>query len=394
MLGTQRGWFAQFDGKGVEFPLFLQTTLADFGRHHGAALLRDLSKVDLASLLGSVALDLIANSPDPDDRLTALCRNADKPEAKMKIIGALKNVHSKAVSAFLREEYQSSSEVRMRAAILQSLTAQPIEPVNLPLLVEGLRHEDPDVVRGCASAVIQYKPELDDPLANVLLSRLAERRSLFYTLDNTLVVLSGQKHPGFKPDPASGERLEEPTRAAAIEFWKSWYAEKFGKKFEPMIMAVQRERSDEELHRFILGADLKAGSAERGAQVYEKVGCNNCHRGGVTPGREGRLFGPDLTDVTRRLTRPDLADAIVYPSKQVADRFKAFEVSLKDGISITGFITEQDSEFVTFADREQVHRLARSAIQAISPQSASLMPGRLLNNLTDEDVRDLLTFLE
>jgi len=114
----------------------------------------------------------------------------------------------------------------------------------------------------------------------------------------------------------------------------------------------------------------------------------------VTPGQEGRLFGPDLAGATRRLSRPELADAIVYPSKQVADRFKAQEVRLKDGEPLTGFITEQTGEAITLAARDQVHRVPRSRILAITAQSASLMPEKLLNSLTDEEIRDLLAFLD
>src|SRR5205814_1668278 len=80
-LGTQEGWFAQFDGKGVEFPLFLQTTLADLSQYHRAILLNNLTKVDLGSLLGSVAVDLIASSPNPEERLLGLYRGAVRLDA-------------------------------------------------------------------------------------------------------------------------------------------------------------------------------------------------------------------------------------------------------------------------------------------------------------------------
>jgi putative heme-binding domain-containing protein len=113
----------------------------------------------------------------------------------------------------------------------------------------------------------------------------------------------------------------------------------------------------------------------------------------VTPGREGRLFGPDLSGVTRRLSRAELADSMVYPSKQVPDRFKAFEIELKDATPVTGFITEQNNEAVTLADREQVRRIPRSEIRAITPQSMSLMPANLINRLSSEEIRDLMAFL-
>ncbi|MCI0539164.1 MAG: c-type cytochrome, partial [Verrucomicrobiales bacterium] len=153
------------------------------------------------------------------------------------------------------------------------------------------------------------------------------------------------------------------------------------------------EKSDDDVHRFLLSDSFKDGNAANGAKLYEAVACNSCHGGGVTPGREGRIFGPDLAGVTRRLSRAELADAMVYPSKQVPDRFKAFEVELKDATPLTGFITEQNDEAVTLVDREQAHRIDRSQIRAIMPQSLSLMPANLINRLTWEDIRDLMAFL-
>ena len=196
MLGTQRGWFAQFDGKGVEFPLFLQTVLADFGKQHRPILLGQPDGIDLDSLLGSVVIELIAGSPNPLERLLGLYGSTDKPEVKVKIVAALKNAQSRNGSAFLREEFRRVSEPKLRAAILQTLAAQPAEPANLPLLVEGLRLPDAEAVKVCAHAVIQGRPALDEPLANVLLSQLAERRSLFDAMDEALVALSGAQRPG------------------------------------------------------------------------------------------------------------------------------------------------------------------------------------------------------
>ncbi|PYM13509.1 MAG: hypothetical protein DME18_08870 [Verrucomicrobia bacterium] len=394
MLGTREGWFARFDGKGVEFPLFLQTVLADLGKHHRAMLLGNLPNIGLDSLLGSVAIELTAGSPEPGERLLGLYRSTDKPDAKVKIVAALKNVQNRNVSAFLRDEYQRASEPKLRAALLQTLAVQSVDPANLPMILDGLRLEDNDVVKACANALIQFKPELDESLANVLISRLAERRSLFYSMDKALVALSGQLRPGFRPEPESGERPEELARGAAVDFWKQWYERHFQKKFVPTMSTAAAEKSDGGIHEFILSAESKGGRAVPGAKVYEAVQCNSCHGGGVTPGREGRIFGPDLSGVTRRLSRAELADAMVYPSKQVADRFKAVGIELKDSTALTGFITEQNDDMITLADREQLRRIPRGQILSITPQSTSLMPEHLLNRLSWDEIRDLLAFLD
>src|SRR5262249_34425569 len=142
-------------------------------------------------------------------------------------------------------------------------------------------------------------------------------------------------------------RIDETERTAAFVFWKNWYRKQYGQEFSAASAMPLRERSDEELHRFLLSDAALGGSAARGGPIYERLQCHICHGAGAAPGREGRLFGPDLAGITRRLTRVELADALVFPSKQVADRFKAMEVTLKDGTSLIGFITEQDEAHLT-----------------------------------------------
>ncbi|MEO8428757.1 MAG: HEAT repeat domain-containing protein, partial [Verrucomicrobiota bacterium] len=393
-LGTQRGWFTEFAGKGVEFPDFWATALTDFGKHHQDALLRQLPSIDFTTQLGGVIVNLMAEGSKPEESLIALYRSNEKPDAKLKIVRALKKVQSPTLSAFLRSEYQPSSDPNFRGALLQSLAAQPVEAANFSLVIEGLRHFDPDVVRACAEALPRFKPELDEDLANLLLSRLGERRDLFQSVQKALVALGKAQPPGFTADRDPNRRPDDATRKAGIDFWKNWYEQRFQKKFEPRLSTAIAERSDEEIHRFILNEDARAGNSVRGAKVYESVQCNTCHGGGVTPGREGRIFGPDLAGVTRRLSRQDLADAIVYPSKQVPDRFKGYEVELKDSTPLTGFITEQNDESVTLVDREQVHRIPKSRVRAITPQAISLMPDRLVNRLSSDEIRDLLAFLD
>ena len=393
-LGTQRGWFAEFAGKGVEFPHFWSTVLAKFGAQHRAALLRDLSAIEFGGLLGEVALDRLVSSPDAAKTLLQLYSINPKPEAKVRIVRALKSVPADEVSAFLRHEYDRVTNAPLRAVILQGLAGQPPHKNNLLLLQEGLRHANSDVVNTCAAGLLGYQVELTEDLARLLLSRLRERREMLASLEKLLAHLSQTQRPRSVSSSDNKRAAEEQTRAAALEFWTQWFETRFQKKFEPLPALTAVEKSDEEVHRFLLTESARGEKALLGGRVYETLQCHTCHGGGVTPGREGRIFGPDLAGVTRRLSRQDLADAFVYPSKQVADRFKGYEVELDDSTAVTGFITEQDEQSITLVDREQVRRIPRHKVRSSKPQSVSLMPAQLLNRLSWEEIRDLLAFLD
>jgi putative heme-binding domain-containing protein len=256
----------------------------------------------------------------------------------------------------------------------------------------GLQHENTETARRAAVALGALRPVLAEPLARTLVELVGARRGMIHAAERLLVAGSGRQRPGYENGPLD-RRIEETERTAAFMFWKKWYQQQFGREFSPTHAVAAHDRTDEELHRFLLSDASLGGSAARGGPIYERLQCHTCHGGGAAPGREGRLFGPDLAGVTRRLTRAELAEALVFPSKQVADRFKATEVALKDGTSLIGFITEQDDEHITLSERDQIRRIDRKQVERISPQTGSLMPDRLLASLTDEELRDLMAFL-
>jgi putative heme-binding domain-containing protein len=94
------------------------------------------------------------------------------------------------------------------------------------------------------------------------------------------------------------------------------------------------------------------------------------------------------------MPREEIADSIVFPSKVVAERFRATAVQLLNGDVLSGFVTEQDDKTLTLVDASRVHRLEKAKIQATKPQEISLMPEFLVNRLSDQALRDLLAFLE
>ena len=61
--------------------------------------------------------------------------------------------------------------------------------------------------------------------------------------------------------------------------------------------------------------------------------CARCHQHGNV-GQAG--LGPDLTTVASRMKRRDLLEAIVEPSKVIADQYRALTVETTGGEIVTG----------------------------------------------------------
>jgi len=66
-----------------------------------------------------------------------------------------------------------------------------------------------------------------------------------------------------------------------------------------------------------------------------------------------------------------------------------------NGNRYNGFITEQTEDFVTITDlQNKITRLSRSEVDSIQLEETSLMPMKLLNGFSDQQLWDLLAFLK
>jgi len=392
-LSTQEGWFAQFGGKGRQFPHFWRTVVQRFVSRHAEAFTSRVSSIRFESIVGRAALDQIAKIPTAPAVLVGLYRTkAEAPGERRRVLEFFRRVRSKEIAALLRDEFLTASSDGERVAILRALAAQDESSASTEVLVEGLDHGNDDVFRECAMALARVSGKLGDELARRVITRLRDHRGRFHAAQRLLVSRSGTKPDNYNPKadirkaPPEGE-----WREGAI-YWVTWYADAFGKKFQPIGALRISEKSNDELRKFLLSDAVGGGDAKKGAAVYERALCATCH-GGATRKKGASIFGPELAGVTTRLRPEQVADAIVFPSNEVADRFKAKVVQVRGGVPKTGFITEETDDSVTLVDQENVHRFARKDVLFIAPQETSLMPERLLARLTFDEIRDLMAYL-
>lgn len=130
-------------------------------------------------------------------------------------------------------------------------------------------------------------------------------------------------------------------------------------------------------------ADLSAGRA-----LFQKS-CANCH---VLYG-QGRLIGPDLTGSNRK-NLDYLLENIVDPSASVAANFRSVSVTLADGRVLSGVVGEQNERIVTLLTAQEPQTLDRKEIEEITQTTQSLMPEGMLQNLSAEQIRNLVGYLQ
>ncbi len=390
---TQKGWFAEFDSKGVEFPQFWATTVSEFARRHAEALLRHAANIDVTSVLGSAQIEQLAARDPSGASLMALADGQSSLPARARLAAALGTVPGEPVAGWIRAQLGLARDTSLQAALLGSLARQPTNAANVPWLVRGLTNGDVEVVRLTAQALAQHQPPATRELARTCLNQASASARLVPSMERVLVAMSGQQRPGADPARDRSGPVSDAVRQAMFEFWKGWYRSTFGEEYQPAAPAGI-ERSDEDVLAFLRSEPAHGGSARRGAAVYERLQCQTCHGGGTAGGREARLFAPDLAGVTRRLSRIELTESLVYPSRQVPERFRTYEAEVKGGSMVTGVITAQSEDSVTLVDQLEVHVIARSQLVRLQARASSLMPERLLNRLSDDELRDLLAYLD
>jgi putative membrane-bound dehydrogenase-like protein len=119
------------------------------------------------------------------------------------------------------------------------------------------------------------------------------------------------------------------------------------------------------------------------------AGCYRCHQ---IDGR-GADIGPDLSDVGKN-DRRHVLESILQPGNLVPPHYQAWILTTSDGKTRTGMLVRTVLDEYTYADPQgNLFKVNTRDIENSRPATTSIMPDALVDVLTDQEVRDLLTFL-
>jgi len=137
--------------------------------------------------------------------------------------------------------------------------------------------------------------------------------------------------------------------------------------------------------------EIAGGNGPAGKKLFfgDRAGCYKCHQ---VNGEGGRI-GPDLSNLIHRDYASVMKD-ITQPSAAINPDHLAYNVQLRDGDILNGIIVaDGDKEMDLGSSDGKTIRIAKSKIEAVKPSAISLMPENLLDTLTAQERKDLLTFL-
>ena len=120
-------------------------------------------------------------------------------------------------------------------------------------------------------------------------------------------------------------------------------------------------------------------------------GCFKCH---IVDGRGGRV-GPDLSRAVGNVNRIQLIQSILEPSREIAPQFVSWTFEQKDGKVVTGMIVHENEGKTIVGNAEgQLIEIKTIDIESRTPQKISVMPEKLVERMTLQELRDVLAFLD
>lgn len=294
-----------------------------------------------------------------------------------------------AMESLLQDLSDKKTPTEDRLALLQlagEFCDRACVPVILPLVGgqerEAVQAAALDVLRRFAEPAISERilaaysgmtPTLKSRAREILLAQPAGARALLRAVDN-------------KKLPAADVPIEQ-LRIVALHADKDLDA--LVRKHWGNIQPGTPEEKLAVMRRLSNDLRAAAGDRSRGKLLFQKH-CATCHK----LFGEGNTVGPDLTP-TSRGDREFLLASLVDPSAVIKNQYLSYVVTTTAGAILTGLIADQDAASITLVnDKNERTKIPRDKIEAVKESPTSLMPEKLVEQLTPQELRDLFAYLQ
>ena len=168
------------------------------------------------------------------------------------------------------------------------------------------------------------------------------------------------------------ETQAAPAAAPARKFVKQW-------RLPDLLPGLAKAKSDR--------------SFARGKAVFTEAQCILCHRFGSS----GGSVGPELAAVSSRLATRDILESILEPSKVISEQYQNIVLALNDGDIVAGrLIAENDRKLVLMTDPIHPNKVDIRMSDILSRRASKIspMPEDLVNSFTENEIWDLIAYLE
>ena len=133
------------------------------------------------------------------------------------------------------------------------------------------------------------------------------------------------------------------------------------------------------------------GDAGKGQVLFRKQSCIACHTyiNGQNP------KGPHLVDIGKRYKKAELIESILKPSEKIAQGFDTYSFLTTNGQVVTGFVVSESAMALTLREANGLSKqIPQDEIDQRIKRKLSMMPQGIANNLTPEELADLIAYLQ
>ena len=131
------------------------------------------------------------------------------------------------------------------------------------------------------------------------------------------------------------------------------------------------------------------GNAEQGKTIFTST-CATCHR--VI--NSGYDFGPALSEIGNKLPKESLLESILRPSAGIGFGYEGWELHMKDGSMLSGIIASKTETDIDLKLPGGARKAVKTReVKRLTQMKESMMPEGLHQNLTAQDMSDLLEYL-
>jgi putative membrane-bound dehydrogenase-like protein len=301
----------------------------------------------------------------PEELNNALMRLARNEAASAgNRLNALSAVHGQVtfhgpLLNFLIAHLEPKEPVLVRAAAANVLARAKLTDEQLETLADSLKTAGPLEV---SKLLVAFEKSTNEALGLKVVSNLKEAKS-----QSSLRVETLKQQLGKYPAPVQA-KLKELTDLLNVD------ADKQSARVTDLV------------------ASLKEGDVRRGQALFNnpKIACSSCHAIGYGGGH----VGPDLTRIGQVRTPRDLIESIVYPSASFVRSFEPMIVTTKSDDQYSGILKKDTADEVILVTGPNAEtRIARADITEIRPGTVSVMPQGLDEQLTKQELADLVAFL-
>ena len=297
-------------------------------------------------------------------------------------------------SALLRAGRDTTRPTELRlhalAAITDGLT--PVGADLFELLETALGPRGPVSLRSTAAAIIE-KATLDD--IQLLALTASVRTAGPLELPRLLRAYgNGSEAAGLAMIAALRESASRASvRADLLRPVLVKYPDGIKKEAENLLASLDVDAAEQARRLEALLPALQGGDVGRGQAVFnsEKAACYGCHAIGYMGGR----IGPDLTRIGQVRSERDLLEAVVFPNASFARGYEPVVIRTRSGDVRWGVLKSNDQvDEVVLATAVDETRIPRRDIVEMEPGAVSLMPQGFAEQLTKQELADLLAFLK